>query len=75
MADVTDWSAASWEEHRRRQHREFQALPLRDKLAIIEHLGDVAAFFAERRAARGLPVNLRRPDRSPGPERQDSADS
>ncbi len=57
MVDWTDWSGASWEEHRRLQHSEFQALPLREKLAIIEQLGEVAAYFAERRRARGLPVS------------------
>ena len=65
MADVTDWSDASWEGHRRRQHRDFQALTFREKLAIIEQLGEVAAFFAERREARGLPVSARRADGAP----------
>ena len=46
MADPTDWDAASWEGHRRRQHRDFQALPLWEKLAVIEQLGEVAEFFA-----------------------------
>lgn len=57
MSDATDWSAASWEGHRRRQHQEFLALPFREKLAIIEQMGEVVAFFAERRRTRGLPVN------------------
>ena len=57
MADATDWGVASWEGHRRRQHREFRALLLREKLAIIEQPGGAAAFFVERRRARGLPVN------------------
>ena len=57
MADVTGWEMASWEGLRRRQHQEFQALSLREKLAIIEQLGEVAAFIAERRRARGLPVS------------------
>ena len=61
MADPIDWNIASWTGHRRRQHQEFQALPLREKIAIIEQLGEVAAFFAERRKARGLPVHLPRP--------------
>jgi hypothetical protein len=65
MADGADWGAASWEGHRRRQHRDFQKLPLREKIAIIEQLGEVAAFFAERRIARGLPVSTRWPDRAP----------
>lgn len=56
MTDPSDWSHAGWEENRRRQHLEFRALPFREKLAIIEQLGEVAAFFAERRRARGLPV-------------------
>ena len=75
MAEGTDWEAATWEGHRRRQHRDFQRLPLREKLAIIEQLGEVAAFFVQRRTARGLPVNSRLPDRAPGGSRGDSAHS
>ena len=56
MTDPIDWGVTSWEGHRRRQHQDFRALPLRDKLVVIEQLGEVAAFFAERRRARGLPV-------------------
>ena len=63
MADPIDWGVASWEGHRRRQHQEFRALPLREKLLVIEQLGEVAAFFMERRQARGLPVR----SVSPGP--------
>ncbi len=59
MADPSDWSAATWEGHRLRQLREFQALPLREKLEVIEQLGEVAEFFAMRRRARGLPVASR----------------
>lgn len=70
MDSGADWSAAGWQESRRRQHREFLALPLREKLAIVEQLGEVAEFFAARRRARGLPVAgsppapARLPDRS-----------
>lgn len=66
MADMADWGTASWEGQRRRQHQEFHALPLREKLAIIEQLGEVAAFFAERRGALGLPVSSRRPEPASG---------
>jgi hypothetical protein len=59
MADANDWSAG-WDEHRRLQHREFQALPFREKLAIIEQLSETVAFFVERRRARGLPVRTDR---------------
>jgi len=69
MTDGGDWRFASWEGHRLRQHREFQALAFREKLAIIEHLGEVAAFFAERRRGRGLPVRSRPPEGAAGGER------
>jgi len=59
MADAIGWDDGKWENHRRRQHREFHALPLREKLALIEQLGEVVEFFAERRRARGLPVASR----------------
>lgn len=75
MADASGWDAANWEGQRRQQHREFRALPLREKLEIIEQLGEVAAFFAERRKARGLPVTSRRPEESPGHLREDSPPS
>jgi hypothetical protein len=75
MADASGWDDATWEGHRRRQHREFQALSLRQKLAIIEQLGEVAAFFAERRRARGLPVASRDAGPAPGASRDDSRSS
>lgn len=56
MADSVDWGVAGWEGHRRRQHQEFRALTFREKLEIIDQLGEVSAFFTERRRARGLPV-------------------
>ncbi|MDQ3698936.1 MAG: hypothetical protein M3373_13095 [Gemmatimonadota bacterium] len=56
MSDGVDWALTSWEGNRRRQHEEFRALPLREKLAIIEQLGEVAEFFAASRRAKGLPV-------------------
>jgi len=56
MADPTDWSVTTWEGNRLRQHQEFMALSFREKLAVVEQLGETAAFFAERRRARGQPV-------------------
>ena len=57
MPDDTIWRLGTWEGNRRRQHQEFRALPLREKIAIIEQLGEVTAVFAARRRARGLPVS------------------
>lgn len=57
MPDDADWTLATWEGSRRRQHQEFLALPFREKLAAVEELSVIAAFFAERRKARGLPVS------------------
>jgi hypothetical protein len=57
MAERWRWEDATWEGHRRRQHEEFRALPFREKLVIIEQLGETAAFFAARRRARGLAVH------------------
>jgi len=65
MADAGDWQDVTWRGNRRRQHREFQALPLREKLAILEQLDEVAAFFVQRRIARGQPVRIR-PEAPPG---------
>lgn len=66
MADPIDWEARSSEGHRRRQHQKFLALPFRDKLVVIEQLGEVAAFFAARRRARGLPARSQSPDPASG---------
>ncbi len=57
MHDEVDWSLTTWEGNRRQNHRDFHALPFRRKLEIIEQLGEVATFFAERRRARGLAVS------------------
>jgi hypothetical protein len=59
MHEQVDWSLATWEGNRRRQHQDFLALSFREKLRIIEQLGEVADAFAERRRARGLPVSDR----------------
>ncbi len=56
MAEHEDWESATWEGNRRRQHRDFLALPFRRKMEVIEELGEVVRFFAARRRARGLPV-------------------
>lgn len=56
MAEPEDWSAATWQGSRRRQHQAFLALPFTAKLAVIEELSEVARFFAERRRARGFPL-------------------
>lgn len=65
MAEPEDWSAATWEGSRRRQHQAFLALPFAAKLAVIEELSEVARFFAELRQARGQPVSDGRARRIP----------
>ncbi len=62
MPDDAEWSVATWEGNRRQQQRDFLALPFREKVAINEQLGEVSAFFAARRRARGLPVSGRGPE-------------
>ena len=53
MADEIDWRVVTFAGNRRRQQEEFRALPLRDKLIVIEQLSMVAEHFrARRRAAR-----------------------
>lgn len=52
VRDDPAWEAATWEGLRRVQRREFRALPLREKLAIVEQMGEVAALFADKRNAR-----------------------
>lgn len=47
--DGIDWSLTTFEGNRRRQHEEFRALPLREKLARIEQMEAVAEHFSSRR--------------------------
>ena len=54
MDDAAGWDATTWAGNRRRQHDEFRRLPLREKIAIIEQMGDVVEFFAARRRDRGV---------------------
>jgi hypothetical protein len=56
MAGEPDWTLATWEGNRRIQHREFQALTFREKLRVIESLGEVSDFFARRAKGRAAAV-------------------
>ena len=54
VRDEIDWQVTTFAGNRRRQHQEFRALSFREKLAAIEDLGEVGAFFAARdREVRG----------------------
>jgi hypothetical protein len=55
MHDRIDWDLTTYEGVRRRQRQEFCALPLREKIALVEQMGEIAADFAARRAARLAP--------------------
>ena len=57
MADEIDWRAVTFAGNRRRQREEFRALPLRDKLIVIEQLSMVAEYFHARRAERPKPLS------------------
>ena len=52
MHDDADWNSTSWEGNRLRQHREFLALPFREKLRRLEELAEVAEYLAKRRRER-----------------------
>ena len=56
MAGEPDWTLATWEGNRLAQHRAFQALSFREKLRVIEDLGEVTEFFANRAKARAAAV-------------------
>ncbi|MDE0446171.1 MAG: hypothetical protein OXH96_05810 [Spirochaetaceae bacterium] len=57
MADENDWRVVTFAGNRRRQREEFRALPLRDKLLVIEQLSVVAEYFLARRAERPKPLH------------------
>jgi hypothetical protein len=46
--DDLDWTLATWEGNRRRQHEEFRALSFREKVAAMERMGMVMAVFERR---------------------------
>jgi hypothetical protein len=56
MAAEPDWTRATWEGNRLAQHRAFQSLSFREKLRVIEDLGEVTEFFARRAKARAAAV-------------------
>lgn len=43
------WNEATWAGNRLRQHRELLSLSFREKLVILEQMGEVAARFGECR--------------------------
>ncbi len=67
MATEIDWSLTTWEGSRRDQHRAFLALSFREKLEVVEHLGEVAAHFAHDRQGRGRLADGWAPARGRGP--------
>lgn len=58
MTDDIDWYLTTWEGNRRRQHEAFRALPFREKLAVIEALGEMSSLLVAKHRAR---VNAPRP--------------
>lgn len=46
MTEEIDWTLATWEGTRRRQHREFRALSFREKVRVLEQLDEVARALA-----------------------------
>lgn len=50
--DAIDWSLTTWEGNRLRQHREFQALPFREKLLRLEQRGEMSRWWLDRAQAR-----------------------
>jgi hypothetical protein len=65
-----DWGTATFEGSRRRQHQEFHALSLREKVERIEHmeeviarLGGSAVSSSPRSVCDRNPTDLRTPSR------------
>ena len=53
LPDDIDWSLTTFEGNRRRQHEEFRALSFREKLAALEDMDEVVAFFGGRKNVEG----------------------
>jgi hypothetical protein len=57
---VPDWSVTTFDGNRMRQHREFQALPFREKVRRLEEMAETAARV--RAAALRAPAEQATPD-------------
>lgn len=44
-SDQPDWEAATWAGNRRLQHETFKSLSLRDKVLVLEQMGEVSAVL------------------------------
>lgn len=53
MNEPVDWTLATWEGSRRRQHQEFLALSFREKMEAIEEMGVVPERLTRERRRRG----------------------
>lgn len=53
-SDSVDWSVTTFEGNRLRQHQEFMRLSFREKLLVIERLGELTPLFESARR-RGEP--------------------
>jgi hypothetical protein len=47
MLDDFDWSVTTWEGSRRLQHREFYALPFRQKVQELEDMEEFGRYLAK----------------------------
>jgi hypothetical protein len=65
MADEIDWSVTTWDGNRRLQHEEFRRLSFREKVAVLEQLGEIAEAFAAMRRQR---LEMQRTTDIPGGE-------
>jgi len=63
MNEEIDWSLTTWAGSRREQHRRFLALSFREKLEVVESLGEMAALFAPDPRGRGRRVEGEEPTR------------
>lgn len=73
MLDDIDWSLTTWTGSRRRQHRDFYALPLAVKLAALEEMEELARALGTLPRSEGsqpvLRVSEPAPDRGDPPQR------
>jgi hypothetical protein len=51
MVDEIDWMLTTFEGNRRRQLRALRALPLREKLAVLEDMSEVATRLRSAQSA------------------------
>lgn len=68
MADADGWASTTWDGNRRAQIRRALALSVRERLAALEHMAEVANRLADLRIQRNTPPERQTAPTAPAPD-------